>query len=155
MNSRLAKYVKSKFMRMAGDLMDNPQGLKFKLEKAAEKLKKGAVADALGVYLEDLKTLIRMVAAWLSRKYTGLEKQTILYTIVAIIYFVTPTDFVPDFLLGLGFVDDIAVISWVLGIIKEDLVKFKKWESEKIVNKSNKTTNKKVKKKMAEKEVLE
>ena len=155
MNSRLAKYVKSKFIRMAGDLMDNPQGLKFKLEKAAEKLKKGAVADALGVYLEDLKTLIRMVAAWLSRKYTGLEKQTILYTIVAIIYFVTPTDFVPDFLLGLGFVDDIAVISWVLGIIKEDLVKFKKWESEKIVNKSNKTTNKKVKKKMAEKEVLE
>ena len=38
MNSRLSKYVKTKFVRIAGDLMDNPQGLKFKLEKAAEKI---------------------------------------------------------------------------------------------------------------------
>lgn len=144
MNSKLAKYVKSKFVRMAGDLMDNPQGLKFKLEKAGEKLTKGAVADALGVYLEDLKTLIRMVKVWVSRKYTGVEKQTILYTIVAIIYFVTPTDFVPDFLLGLGFMDDIAVISWVLGMIKEDLEKFKAWELEKgkKVNKPKKNKKK-------------
>lgn len=138
MNSKLANYVKTKFVRIATDLMDNPQGLKFKLEKAGEKLKKGAVADALGVYVEDLKTLIRMAKYWVSRKYTGMETQTILYTIVAVVYFVTPTDFVPDFLLGLGFVDDIAVISWVLGLIKEDLEKFKLWELEKEMKTSNK-----------------
>ena len=128
MNSKLAKYVKVKFVRIAGDLMENPQGLKFKLESAAEKLRKGSVADALGVYVDDLKTLIRMAKHWVSRKYTGVDTQTILYTIVAVVYFVTPTDFVPDFLLGLGFVDDVAVISWVLGLIKEDLEKFKHWE---------------------------
>lgn len=138
MNSKLANYVKTKFVRIATDLMDNPQGLKFKLEKAGEKLKKGAVADALGVYVEDLKTLIRMAKYWVSRKYTGMGTQTILYTIVAVVYFVTPTDFVPDFLLGLGFVDDIAVISWVLGLIKEDLEKFKLWELEKKMKTSNK-----------------
>lgn len=131
MNTRLTKYVKTKFIRIAQDLMDNPQGLKFKLEKAADKITKKNVIDAIGVYVDDLKTLIRMAKLWASKRYTGVETQTILYTIVAVVYFVTPTDFVPDFLLGLGFVDDIAVISWVLGLIQEDIQKFKTWEQEK------------------------
>lgn len=146
MNSKLASYVKNKFVRIAKDLMENPQGLKFKLESAGEKLKKGAVVDALGIYVEDLKTLIRMAKFWVSRKYTGIETQTILYTIVAVVYFLTPTDFVPDFLLGLGYVDDIAVISWVLGMIKEDLEKFKSWELEKKVKNIKKSTKLKGKK---------
>lgn len=129
MNSKLTDYVKTKFMRIAQDLMDNPQGLKFKLEKAAEKINKQNVADSIGHYVEDLKTLIRMAKYWVSRKYTGVSQQTILYVIVAVIYFVTPTDFVPDFLIGLGFVDDIAVISWVLNTIKKDLDSFKEWEN--------------------------
>lgn len=136
MNSKLAHYVKTKFVRIAKDLMDNPQGLKFKLESAGEKIKKGSVADALGIYVDDLKTLIRMAKCWVSRKYTGMETQTILYTIVAVVYFVTPTDFVPDFILGIGFIDDIAVISWVLGLIKVDLEKFKRWEEEKDLKKN-------------------
>ncbi len=131
MNSKLTKYVKDKFMRIAQDLMENPQGLKFKLEKAAEKINKGNVKDAFGIYYEDLKALIRMARLWVSRRYTQVSKQTILYTIVAVVYFLTPTDFVPDFILGLGFVDDLAVLTWVLGLIKSDLEAFKQWEQNK------------------------
>lgn len=131
MNAKLNEYVKEKFIRLAQDLMDNPQGLKFKLEKASEKLNKAAVIDAFGQYLDEIKCLIRMVRAWISRRYTDLSSQTILYTIVALVYFVTPTDFVPDFILGLGFVDDLAVLSWVLSTIKVDLEKFKEWEKNK------------------------
>ncbi|MDP7319668.1 MAG: DUF1232 domain-containing protein [Bacteriovoracaceae bacterium] len=131
MNSKLASYVKDKFLRIAQDLMDNPQGLKFKLDKAGEKINKSTVKDAFGEYFEDLKALIRMAKMWVTRRYTSINKQTILYTIVAVVYFVTPTDFVPDFILGLGFVDDLAVLTWVLGMIREDLEKFKQWEKEK------------------------
>lgn len=147
MNSKLTKYVKAKFFRIAQDLMDNPQGLKFKLESAAEKITKKSVGDAMGIYVDDLKSLIRMAKAWASRKYTGIETQTILYTVVAVIYFVTPTDFVPDFILGLGFVDDIAVVSWVLSIIKEDLNKFTDWEKTKKTKTKTKTAKKKITKK--------
>lgn len=129
MNSKLTEYVKTKFMRIAQDLMDNPAGLKFKLEKAADKITKKAATDAFGDYVEDLKALIRMAKLWVTRKYTSVNGQTILYTIVAVVYFVTPTDFVPDFILGLGFVDDLAVLTWVLSVIKEDLEVFKRWES--------------------------
>lgn len=129
MNSKLLKYVKGKFVKIAEDLVKNPQGLKFKLSKAKEKLNKKAVVDSLGKYVEDLKTLMRLLSAWISRKYTGVETQTIVYTVLAVVYFVTPTDFVPDFVLGLGFVDDISVLSWVLEKIKNDVDKFKNWEN--------------------------
>ena len=128
MNSRLAKYVKGKFMSISADLMENPQGLKYKLDKAAEKLNKKSVMDSFGNYLAELKALIRMAKMWITRKYTKVDKQTILYSVVAIVYFVIPTDFVPDFILGLGFVDDVAVLTWVLSLIKEDLDRFKLWE---------------------------
>ena len=130
MNQKLLKYIKTKFVKVAEDLMKNPQGLKFSLEKAKEKLNKESVRDSLGNYVDDLKTLMRLLRSWVSRKYTGVETQTIVYTILAIVYFVTPTDFVPDFIFGLGFMDDIAVISWVLDKIKIDLKLFEDWEKE-------------------------
>lgn len=128
MNQKLLSYIKTKFVKVAEDLVENPQGLKFSLKKAKEKLNKESVKDSLGGYVSELKALMRLLAAWISRKYTGVSKQTIIYTILAVVYFVTPTDFVPDFIFGLGFIDDIAVISWVLEKIKTDLAKFKEWE---------------------------
>jgi uncharacterized membrane protein YkvA (DUF1232 family) len=131
MNSRLKKYVTSKFTKIAQDLLENPQGLKFKLENAKEKLTKQNVKDALGKNVDDLKTLMRMAKLWISRRYRNISKQSIILVIVAIIYFITPTDFVPDFILGLGYIDDISVLKWVMVQIASDLEAFKKWEAEK------------------------
>ena len=128
MNKKLNEYVKKKFFRVAQDLMENPQGLRYKLEKATEKINKKTVQESLGNHFNELKSLIRMLQKWMSREYTGIEGKTILYTIVAVVYFVTPTDFFPDFILGFGFIDDIAVLTWVLNVIKEDIKKFKSWE---------------------------
>ena len=130
MNKKLLKYVQSKFLLVAQDLVRNPQALKFKLEGAMEKLNKGKVKEALGKNVEDFKTLVRMVKAWLSRDYKGVPTSIIVYIVAAIVYFVTPTDFVPDFILGLGLLDDIAVLRWVMEKIKSDIEKFKKWEAE-------------------------
>lgn len=129
MNTVLAQYVKRKFLTIAEDLVDNPQGLRFKLDSVKEKLTKKHAKDVLGHYFEDLKTLLRMIRLWTARRYTNVSRQTIVYSILALVYFVTPTDFVPDFLLGLGYVDDLAVIGWVLGKIQVELEEFKKWEN--------------------------
>ena len=131
MNSRLKKYVTGKFTKIAQDLLENPQGLKFKLDNAKDKLSKQNVVDALGKNVDDFKTLLRMAKLWLSRRYRNISKQSIILVIVAIIYFITPTDFVPDFILGLGYIDDISVLKWVLVQISKDLEEFKKWEEKK------------------------
>ena len=130
MNKRLLKYVQTKFLVLAQDLIRNPQALKFKLDGAMEKLNKSKVKDALGKNVDDLKTLVRMVKAWLARDYREVPTSTIVYIVAAIIYFVNPTDFMPDFILGLGLLDDIAVLRWVMEKIKLDIERFKKWESD-------------------------
>ena len=131
MNKKLLEYVKVRFVSIAKDLMKNPQGLKFKLERAWEKIDAKGVREALGQNVEDMKVLIRMAKSWVSKSYREVSTQSIVFAIAAIIYFVTPTDFLPDFVLGLGFLDDIAVLRWVIGQIKSDLEKFKSWEENK------------------------
>lgn len=131
MNSKLKKLVSVKFLKIAQDLVNNPEGLKYKLSKAKEKLQKESVIEALGAYRDDLHTFLRMIKAWISRRYRDVSNQTIVYAVLAVIYFLNPTDFIPDIILGLGYIDDIAVISWVLGKIKIDLEKFKEWEKSK------------------------
>ena len=140
MNSRLKKYVTNKFTKIAQDLIENPQGLKFRLENVKEKLNRQNVIDALGKNVEDFKTLLRMAKLWISRRYRKISKQSIILVIVALIYFITPTDFVPDFILGLGYVDDISVLKWVLSQISVDLENFKQWEKEKNDKKSESAT---------------
>lgn len=128
MNSKLKEYALKHFFKVAKDLVENPAALKFKIESVFKKLNKKGISESLGNKYNDLKTLLRLIQAWINRSYTDVSKQTIIYSVMAIIYFFTPTDFVPDFLLGLGFVDDIAVINWVIIKIKADLDKFRDWE---------------------------
>ena len=129
MNKKLASYIKNKFMKVAEDLVVNPSGLKIRIVKAREKLAKESVKESLGIYVEELNLFMRMISSAITKKYTGLSKESAIYIVVAVIYFVTPTDFVPDFLLGLGFIDDRAVIAWVMDKIQKDKEDFKKWES--------------------------
>lgn len=131
MNNKLKKLISERFVKVAQDLLNNPEGLKYKLAKAREKLQKDSVKEALGQYFEDLQTFMRMIKAWVSRRYRNVSVQTIVYAVIAVIYFLNPTDFIPDVILGLGFIDDITVISWVLGLIKSDLENFKNWEAAK------------------------
>lgn len=47
----------------------------------------------------------------------------------ALIYFVNPADILPDAIIGLGYIDDFAVISVVVRAIRMDLDRFKRWET--------------------------
>lgn len=55
-----------------------------------------------------------------------LSKKSKFAMIAAGIYLVLPTDLVPDFIIGFGQVDDLAVASFVFKTIYEDLKKSKK-----------------------------
>jgi uncharacterized membrane protein YkvA (DUF1232 family) len=49
---------------------------------------------------------------------------------VAVIYFVSPIDFIPDFIPVAGFIDDALVVSLALNQVKADLDAFMAWEME-------------------------
>ncbi len=72
--------------------------------------------------------LLRRVQYWgrlLFRRDTPLKVKAILA--VAIIYLLSPFDLVPDWLLGLGFLDDFAIVSllvaWAINIAEKSTKK--------------------------------
>jgi uncharacterized membrane protein YkvA (DUF1232 family) len=79
---------------------------------------------------EDLMTLYRMLKAWQKGFYRALPWRTIIWCLTAVIYFINPMDLVPDFIPGLGYLDDVTVIGFVMNSIRKDVDRFKFWETE-------------------------
>lgn len=104
-------------------------------DKAAELLRRAThkarqrKAALEGVW-EDLMALFRLLKAWISGDYKGVSWQTILLVLTAVLYFVMPLDVIPDFIAMLGFLDDAAIIAYVVRVIKEELDTFLQWELE-------------------------
>lgn len=78
---------------------------------------------------DDLRTMIRLVQAWGRREYRSIPWRPLLYATAALVYFVTPLDLIPDLIPGLGFIDDVAVLSAVIRSIQKELQAFTAWES--------------------------
>ncbi|MDA8886189.1 YkvA family protein [Bacteroidia bacterium] len=72
----------------------------------------------------DVKTLRTMLKAWQSGTYK-FSKRIVVYVIAGLLYFVSPVDIIPDFLLGVGFIDDAAVLAIIVKRIKSELDRFK------------------------------
>ena len=79
---------------------------------------------------ESLMALLRLVRAWVDGRYRQVPWQTVVLAIAGLTYFLMPMDMVPDWIVGLGFLDDVAVIGWVVKTIKGELDAFRKWEGE-------------------------
>ena len=98
------------------------------LKKSKQKEKhKGPLAEMW----DSLTALFRLLRAYIRHEYTAIPWGSIVLVTVAIIYFVSPIDLIPDWLPLAGFIDDAAVIAFVIAQIKTDLDTFLKWETHK------------------------
>lgn len=77
----------------------------------------------------DLATLLRLLRAWALRQYQHVPWTPLLLIAGAVTYFVMPADLIPDVLAGLGFMDDMAVVSAVVRAVHDELEQFRMWES--------------------------
>jgi uncharacterized membrane protein YkvA (DUF1232 family) len=46
----------------------------------------------------------------------------------AILYIISPIDLIPDYIIGLGQIDDIAILSLSLYFLEQDLQKYREWK---------------------------
>ena len=79
---------------------------------------------------EDLMAVCRMLKAWSKGDYLSVPWKTIVLSLATIIYFLNPFDIAPDFIPGVGYLDDAVVLGFVVNSIKKELEKFLRWESE-------------------------
>ena len=78
---------------------------------------------------QDIVCLGRLVSAWAAGKYTRVPWRTIAMATGALVYFVNPLDLIPDAILVVGYLDDVAVISMVVSAIRRDIERFQRWEA--------------------------
>ena len=112
---KAAHYIQSK---------DKLAGL---IDKASIKAtgKKGKLKD---VWIS-LMSLVRLVRAYANGSYRQISAQALLTIVAALVYFVSPIDLIPDFILGLGLIDDAAVLAWTIKACAADLASFIAWEN--------------------------
>jgi len=115
-----------KFESKAREYIKKPEKTDILLKDAGKKADdhKGSLAEIW----DNLQLLFDLVGAWRRGEYRKIPTRSIVTIIATIIYFVSPIDLVPDFLLGLGIVDDAAVIGFVLKQITVDLERFRIWK---------------------------
>jgi uncharacterized membrane protein YkvA (DUF1232 family) len=85
-------------------------------------------------FLENLGTMRRMIRAYKQGDYREVPWRSITLIIAALLYFVSPLDFIPDILPILGLTDDIALIFWVTNSIKSDIEAFRQWEHQQVTS---------------------
>ena len=112
--------------RRARDYLDDPGRASSLLTQAITKASSSKAS--LSEIWDDLMALIRLLRAWITGGYRDVPTNTMLLVTAAILYLVMPVDGVPDFVPALGFVDDVALILFVLKSIRLELESFLSWE---------------------------
>ena len=59
-----------------------------------------------------------------------MDFKSVLIPSLAIIYILSPLDIIPDWLLGIGSLDDFAILALTLPFVLKELEKFLAWEQE-------------------------
>lgn len=135
LNSSKKKYrpysnlsTKEKIWNEAKKTISDKKKLKEVLTKSTDKLKK--LAEDSPKYKE-LKSktniLIRMAQVHFSGEYKAFSNTSLLLIVFGLLYFITPTDLIPDFIPAVGFSDDASVLILIYQKLNKDIEKFLKW----------------------------
>ena len=117
------------YINKAKGLIANPQKILGLVNIAIKKAndKKGN----LGEVWDKLQLFFELVIAYSKGEYKNISTSTLITIIGAILYFVSPLDLVPDFIIGLGILDDAAVIGYTVKKISAELDHFNHWKKTK------------------------
>ncbi len=121
-----------RFRRQAEREAQEPGRVRALARRATDKLRDlGGDDSPLAALRRDLPTLIRMAAAWARGDYRHLPWRVIVGVVAALLYFVAPIDAIPDFIPVIGYLDDAAVVAYVLKQFSKELDAFDAWEAKR------------------------
>jgi len=119
-------YVEEKVTKIDDDdvelLMSNEEAIEKKISNS----------NALSKYAELGKIMFGMIKDIKKGNYKNVPWFTIATIVMALLYVLNPLDLVPDFIPGIGYIDDLAVLSIGMGWIESDLHKYLDWKIEEV-----------------------
>lgn len=87
-------------------------------------------ANALKKYTELGKVMFSMLQDYRKGIYKDVPWFTIAAIAFALLYVLNPLDMIPDFIPGIGYLDDFAVLTFSLRFMETDLHKYLDWKLE-------------------------
>jgi uncharacterized membrane protein YkvA (DUF1232 family) len=117
--------------RRARSMSGNPLALGRLLWKSALRLRRGEWQGELQRLRDEVAEFIELLRLYTEGEYTGLSRSTLVKVVAALLYFVWLADLVPDIIVGLGLLDDAAVVAWVYQSIQEELQAFRQWQQDR------------------------
>lgn len=113
----------------AADYLQDPQKIESLVTRAEQKAqhKKGG----LGSLGQQGKAAFRLLKAYANGSYRAVSFSSMLTLIASVLYFLMPFDVLPDFIFGIGLLDDAAVLAWALRSLRGEIADFLEWESKK------------------------
>ncbi|WP_462324906.1 YkvA family protein [Desulfoplanes sp.] len=95
--------------------------------KESETIQKLAAQDGpLHKFLTDITLLISMVRDYYTGTYRDIPFRSVAAIAFTLLYVLNPIDLIPDFLPGIGQLDDAAVVALCLKMVQDDLVEYEK-----------------------------
>lgn len=118
----------NKMYNKAEEIIKDPSRFKTMLKDAGDMIE-GTREGPLKDIASEVRLLINMLRDYRSGEYTRLPRRTLLSVTAALIYLISPVDFIPDFIPLVGVVDDIFVLNFVWKQVRKDLEDYAFWRT--------------------------
>ncbi len=116
--------------QQAEAFLKNPESLQKLLDQVNARIAELRASD---YRIEDLFRYLasfgRMMAAYVSGSYRELPTNKVILIVAGLIYFVSPIDLIPDFIPVVGYLDDLAILTWVFNQLRDEVAAFERWET--------------------------
>ena len=69
-----------------------------------------------------------------SGRYKGYNGRQLTLVVAVLLYVVSPLDLIPDFLAGIGFLDDAALVSYAIRLVDKELCRYLQWKDNTVAS---------------------
>ena len=80
--------------------------------------------------VRDFKLLVSLIKDYWTGKYRKIPFKSVAAVILALLYVINPFDLIPDYILGLGQIDDALILFFCLYFIEKDLHRYMEWKTD-------------------------
>lgn len=122
-----------KMLRRARTIISDQSQSGNVVQDVRAKLQKDEIQESLKGFMDKIQALIRLVDQYRLGNYREISKKSMITVLGGLLYFLSPVDAIPDFIAGLGLVDDVAIIGYVWKTVNQEIQQFLSWEKDEVI----------------------